>query len=116
MIDWIIEDIKKNADPIRAKFQKKLCNTKYEIVGCTNPYLRNFAKTLKKSKDYEDFLNSESNVYEYVFLQGILISYLNDVERMKDFIFKIEFLFHNYGAKIMIIRICLNNKYRVVIL
>ena len=90
MIDWIIEDIKKNADPIRAKFQRSLCKTKYEIVGCTNPYLRNFAKQLKKSKDYEDFLNSESNVYEYVFMQGILISYLNDVQRMKDFIYKID--------------------------
>ncbi len=88
--DEILNLLYQNRDEERAHFQGKLCKTKYEIVGNTTPFLRDLAKQIKKSKDYEAFLNSDSNIYEYVILQGFLISYLNDLEAMKKFIYKID--------------------------
>ena len=61
----ILDLLYKNADAERAHFQGKLCKTKYEIVGNTTPFLRDLAKQLKKSKDYEDFLNSYYQMKNY---------------------------------------------------
>ena len=88
--DEILDLLYKNADPKRAIFQKRCTMTGYEVIGNTSPFLRSLAKDICKSKDYNDFLDSDSNIYEYVLLQGFVIQKLNDLARMKKFVYKIE--------------------------
>lgn len=86
----IVKLLYENADETRAIFQAKLCKTKYKIVGNTTPFLRQLAKDIIKTKDYDTFLNADSDIYEFVLVQGFCISYLNDIERMKKFIYKMD--------------------------
>ena len=71
--DEILDLLYKNADPKRAIFQKRCTMTGYEVIGNTSPFLISLAKDICKSKDYNDFLDSDSNIYEYVLLQGFVI-------------------------------------------
>ena len=89
-IEQIKEKIFEMKDDNRALFQGKCCRTKYQIVGNTIPYLRSLAKQIIKEKNYDEFLNSDSDIYEYVLLQGFVISYTNNIEAMKRFIYKID--------------------------
>ena len=90
MIDKLIEDFKKNSTIERATFQKRLCKTRYEIIGCANPYLRGLAKSLIKSGDYTKILDTDIDIYEYVLLKGYIISYKNDLDAMKKFVYKMD--------------------------
>ena len=79
-----------NGDEKRAIFQKRCTLTKYEVVGNTNPFLRELAKQICKSKEYDELLDYDSKIYEYVLLQGFVIQKLNDLERMKKFVYKMD--------------------------
>ena len=86
----VMDLLYENKDDKRAIFQKRCTNTGYEVVGNTNPFLRDLAKVICKSKDYKEFLDKDSNIYEYVLLQGFVIQKLNDLDRMKKFVNKME--------------------------
>lgn len=55
-------------------FHKKLCSTKYEILGIKIPILRKLTKELLKEYDYLELLNINNDYYEYVMLKGLIIS------------------------------------------
>lgn len=54
-------------------FHKKLCSTKYEILGIKIPILRKLTKELLKEYDYLELLNINNDYYEYVMLKGLVI-------------------------------------------
>ena len=60
------------------EFHSKICFTKYEILGIRLPIIRNIVKTILKN-NYQDFLkNTQSNYYEEVMIEGLVISQLKD--------------------------------------
>ena len=79
-----------NKDDTRALFQGKLCKTRYKIVGNTTPFLRDFAKEISKDPIKDEFLDYESDIYEFVLMQGFVIQRTNDLERMKKFVYKMD--------------------------
>jgi len=66
--------LKSKQDLKYKEFNQKLTFTKYEIIGVRVPLLRNIAKDILKS-DYERFLAEvNSNYYEEVFVEGLVIA------------------------------------------
>lgn len=62
------------------KFSKKLIFTKYKMIGIKVPVLRRMAKEINQT-DILSFLEvSKDNTYEEVMLQGIVISYIKDID------------------------------------
>ena len=76
------------------EFNKKIINTKYEIIGIKMPVLRTIAKDISKTnfKDFFKFIKDE--YYEEVLIEGILLSYIKDsnefLEYFHKFIYKID--------------------------
>lgn len=61
-------------------FSKKLIFTKYKMIGIKVPNLRRIAKEINQT-DILSFLEvSKDNTYEEVMLQGLVISYIKDVD------------------------------------
>lgn len=74
-------------------FNSKICKTKYKMLGIRLPMLRKIAKEIMKT-DYLEFLNIiESNYYEEVMLEGLVIASIKD----EKIFFK---YFNNYIEKI----------------
>ena len=70
------------------EFHSKLCFTKYEILGIRLPIIRNIVKQISKT-NYLEFLKlTNSNYYEEVMIEGLLITTIKD-----------ESLFDNYFNK-----------------
>lgn len=70
----ILEMLKPYIDNDYKKFHKKICQTKYEILGIKIPILRKIAKELVKKYDYLELLNNINNdYYEFVMLKGLVI-------------------------------------------
>ena len=66
-------------------FSKKLIFTKYEMIGVKVPVLRGIAKEISKT-DICSFLDIvESNTYEEVMLEGLVISYIKDYNLFKSY-------------------------------
>lgn len=73
-----INYLKSISEPEYKEFHSKLCFTKYEILGIRVPKLRSIAKQISKTS-YQDFLKfCNSNYYEEVFIEGLVISYIKD--------------------------------------
>ncbi|MDR2641119.1 MAG: DNA alkylation repair protein [Candidatus Peribacteria bacterium] len=72
-----------------AIFNKKIVNTKKEVLGVRSPDMRKFAKDLAKEMNFEkleDFLKSiNENIFEEVCLFGFLVAYtkISDIEKIK---------------------------------
>ena len=79
-----------NKDDTRAIFQGKLSKTRYKIVGNTTPFLREFAKEISKDPIKDEFLDYDSDIFEFVLLQGFVIQRTNDIDRMKKFVYKMD--------------------------
>ena len=71
----IINQLNELKDEEYKEFHKKLCNTKYEILGVRLPLLRDIAKKLSKDNWREFILNSKDNFYEEVMIQALVIGY-----------------------------------------
>lgn len=76
------------------EFHSKLCFTKYEILGIRLPIIRKIVKEISKT-NYLEFLNQvESNYYEEVMIEGLLISNIKDekifTKYLKKFLLKID--------------------------
>ena len=72
-----------------AVFNKKIVNTKKQVLGVRTPDMRKFAKSLAKKMDFNAVLNylktCDKNVYEEVLLSGFIINYskFSDEQKMK---------------------------------
>lgn len=56
-------------------FHKKICHTKYEILGVKIPILRKISKDLLKKYNYQDIINNlELKYYEHVMVYGFIIA------------------------------------------
>lgn len=71
----IKEKLLKLADDKYKEFHKRLCNTKYEILGVRLPILRGIAKKIAKDNWEEYIIKSKNEVYEEVMLQALIIGY-----------------------------------------
>ena len=66
------------------KFQQKILNTNLKIIGVRMPSLRKLAREYIKSNKVIEF-NKETNKYfEAVCLEGLIISYEKDKQKLKD--------------------------------
>ncbi len=75
-INYLIE-IKDNK---YQEFNKKIINTKYDMLGIKIPVLRRIAKEIYNG-DYKTFLNILDNrYYELVMIRGLVISYIKDID------------------------------------
>ncbi|MBE5821931.1 MAG: DNA alkylation repair protein [Clostridiales bacterium] len=83
----IKKELEKLADEKYRDFHKKLCNTKYEILGVRLPILRDIAKRLAK-QDWQGYiLKSKDEVYEEVMIQALVIGYVKtDIEEIKKYL------------------------------
>ena len=72
-----------------ALFNKKIVNTKKQVLGVRTPDMRKLAKSLAKDWDFSAALNylktCDKNVYEEVLLSGFVINYakFTDAQKMK---------------------------------
>lgn len=67
------------------EFNKKIINSKYEIIGIKVPVLRVIAKDISKT-DYKEFFKYVKNkYYEEVLIEGILLSYIKDNNEFLDY-------------------------------
>lgn len=76
MITLNIENILDKYIDIRYKeFHKKICQTRYEILGIKIPILRKVAKDLLKKHSYQEILNTlNDRYYEHIMLEGLIIA------------------------------------------
>ena len=61
-------------------FSKKLIFTKYEILGINVPNMRKIAKEISKTNIISFLDHVENNTYEEIMIEGLVISYLKDVD------------------------------------
>ena len=61
-------------------FNKKLIFTKYEILGIKVPNMRKIAKEISKTNIISFLNNVENNTYEEVMIEGLVISYIKEVD------------------------------------
>ena len=60
------------------QFQKKIINTKYEILGVRLPVIRKIVKEITNPKDFLKFC--QNKYYEEVLIKGLVIASLKDFE------------------------------------
>ena len=58
-------------------FNQKIINTKYIMLGVKIPILKKISKDLLIKYNYQDILNNlDSNIYEHILLEGLIIGYI----------------------------------------
>ena len=70
------------------KFNDKIVITKYKTIGVRVPILRNIAKEISKS-DFKNLFEftKKTDIFEVVFIEGVLYSYIKDFNQVKTLIF-----------------------------
>ena len=70
------------------KFNDKIVMTKYKTIGVRVPILRNIAKEISKS-DFKNLFEftKKTDIFEVVFIEGVLYSYIKDFDQVKTLIF-----------------------------
>ena len=63
-------------------FNLKLVSSKYEMIGIRIPLIRDIAKRISKTNFMPLFSLFNNEYYEVVLLEGILISYIKDIEEV----------------------------------
>ena len=83
-----LNNLKNIAEEKYKNFHKKLCFTKYEILGIRVPVLKKIASKILKT-DYKSFFNyCKTTCYEEVFIEGLILSSLTDEETFELYFFK----------------------------
>ena len=76
------------------KFHSGLTKTKYEIIGIRVPIMRNIAKEIYKGNIVDYLKINDNNYYEEIFIRGIVISKIKDInlliEEFNKFVYKID--------------------------
>ena len=71
-----------NKDEKYKNFNDKIINTKMPTIGVRTPILKKIAKNISKG-DYDEFLsNVNSNYYEEVLIEGLVISYIKEPKKL----------------------------------
>ena len=91
--DEYIKELFKQKDQKYGKFNKKIANTKYKVIGIRTPILQKEAKKL--AKEYKEFLEiAEFNTYEEVMLYGLIVANIKEyseyIRYLKRYIPKID--------------------------
>jgi len=91
----ILEYLRKNSDEKYKIFNKRIVNTKQQMIGVRVPILRKLAKQIIKENPYDFISKDKQNIYELVLLEGFVISYLDirfkDVlPYLKDYLSKVD--------------------------
>ena len=74
---------KDNIDLEYRRFHKKICKTKYNILGIKLPKLRNYAKRLLTIYEIDEILNSiDNSSYENVLVKGLCIAYSKNLNTL----------------------------------
>lgn len=75
-------------------FHSSLTKTKYEIIGIRVPIMRNIAKEIYKGNITDYLKINDNNYYEEIFIRGIVISKIKDInlliEEFSKFVYKID--------------------------
>jgi 3-methyladenine DNA glycosylase AlkD len=87
--NWTLEDCQKYEEYLKnisegkyRDFSKNITPTKYEILGVRVPTMRKIAKEIYKS-NYKEYLKiTKWNYYEEIFIEGIVISQIKDVNEL----------------------------------
>lgn len=74
ILEEITEFLLKNANINKAEFDKKLIDTKYQILGIKNQLLENFAKNLAKN-EIDDIFDGDIVYHEQILIIGYYIAY-----------------------------------------
>lgn len=96
MLDFIKEELEKNAENKCREFNKKLCpDTQKEILGVKIPVLRKLAKKIIASNPEEYLKNAPNDYLEEIVLEGLVIASLkidiaSKLEKLKKYIPKID--------------------------
>lgn len=70
------------------EFNDKTIVTKYKTIGVRVPILRNIAKEISKSDFRKLFeFTRKSDIFEIIFIEGVLYSYIKDFNEVKKLIF-----------------------------
>ncbi len=69
------------------KFNSKIINTKYEILGINIPKLRSIAKSISKIEFLNLYQICDYKTFEEVMLLGLLIGYIKDYSKMEEVLF-----------------------------
>ena len=76
------------------KFHSGLTKTKYEIIGIRVPIMRNIAKEIYKGNIVDYLKINDNNYYEEIFIRGIAISKIKDInlliKEFNKFVYKID--------------------------
>lgn len=92
----ILNFLNENKNEKYKEFSSSLIPKSRELIGVRLPILRNFAKKIANENDAEEYLlNANSNYFEEVMLQGLVIGYCkididNVIELCKRFVPKID--------------------------
>ena len=89
-----IKYLKSISDPKTRDFNKKIIDTKYEILGISMTVLRTIAKDISKTNYNEFFKYITNTYYEEVMIEGLILSHIKDenefIELFKEYIYKID--------------------------
>lgn len=97
LADRIEKFINENADEKKAKFDKGLIISKYEIKGIVTKTLENFARQL--AKEGTDICQFPLDYYEEIVLAGMVIAYskISDIEKIEKLKYLLPYI-DNWGA------------------
>lgn len=89
-----IKYLKSISDSKTRDFNKKIIDTKYEILGISMTVLRTIAKDISKT-NYKEFFKYVTNTYyEEVMIEGLILSHIKDenefIELFQKYIYKID--------------------------
>lgn len=79
------------------KFHSKLCFTKYQIMGIRVPKMRIIANNISKTNIEEYFKVCESNYYEEVFIEGLVISKIKNEDTFIKYFYEYINKIDNWG-------------------
>ena len=104
LADELIEILSNKKEDLKfINFQSKIINTNLKIMGVKVPNLRKFAKEFYKSKTEIEF-NEKTDIYfECVLLEGLLIAFETDKDKLKDKLEKFFVKMDNWAVVDMVV-------------
>ncbi|NOZ90660.1 MAG: DNA alkylation repair protein, partial [Epsilonproteobacteria bacterium] len=94
MIDSILKELETLADSKYREFNRKIVQTKQQVLGVKIPLLRKIAKRVAKDNPIEFIKAQKPNIYEMILLEGFVLAYMQ-----KSFLETLP-LFDNYLTKV----------------
>lgn len=94
MIDSILKELEALADSKYREFNRKIVQTKQQVLGVKIPLLRKIAQKIAKNNPIEFIKIEKPNIYEIILLEGFVLAYMQ-----KSFLETLS-LFDNYLTKV----------------